>query len=293
MGPYTVIRTTGLIAASDTFIEFCPEMYTPHGGGSLIEGNLSWSTVIARGAVSDGLAINATNNCRYYGMAPFDGFGDAVTLVPAAVSVQVMNPEALQTTSGIVYAGRSTSQYKLAGDTRTWADLAEQFISFQRPRLCAAAKLAMRGVQIDAVPLNMNELSNFCTLRGQNVPGGAPITWNGTGDSFVSSGQPSGFSPIVVYNPNGITLQYLVSIEWRVRFDPANVAAGTHTMHPASSTNLWERVVSSVSALGNGVVDIADKVAIAGQAADVIMNGAAKAKMLGDLYRPALALAAA
>merc|ERR1711964_554575 len=127
--------------------------------------------------------------------------------VPAAFSVQIMNPNALQTTSGIVYAGRSRQMVGLANKTDTWTQLANELVSYSNPRLMSAGKLALRGVQIDAVPFDMNAMSDFET-RFASLAG--PYT--NSDESF----RFDAMAPIYVYNPEAIVLQYLVCCEWRV-----------------------------------------------------------------------------
>jgi hypothetical protein len=171
-------------------------------------------------------------------------------LTPAAFTVKVMNPEALQTTSGIVYIGRAKQMLNPGGSTRTWDELANELISYSTPELCAAGRLALRGVKVDAVPYDMNSLADFRPLaQGTNIP----FTWSN--DEVLYDG----FAPIFVYNPNNVELQLMICCEWRVRFDPSNPAYATHTYHRPSTTGYWDRVQRIGSALGNGVMDLAEK----------------------------------
>jgi len=182
----------------------------------------------------------------------------AASITPAAFSVQVMNPQALQSTSGMVYIGRCKNKVALSEGnlTQTFQDLADNLVSYSNPRLCAAGKLALRGVQIDAVPNNMSELAKFTTVDAQA--------------SGIDQLEPSnvrhqeGFNPIFVYNPDGVPLQYLVCCEWRVRFDPSNPAYAACVSHkPTTDTKWWEHMEHAVR-LGNGVIDIVERVAATG-----------------------------
>ncbi len=190
------------------------------------------------------------------------GFNDS-RVTPAAFTVQVMNPGALQTTSGIVYQGRVNNVPALMDDPRTWAAYADSLVSFCSPRMSSAGKLALRGTQTSLVPFNMSKLAEF-SERSLVVPGAT--TWNpGTlGLQF------QGFAPMFVYNPDGIELEYVVTIEWRVRFDPSNPAHAGSEYHPPSSDSLWSRCVEAASSVGNGVEDIADVVAAVGAAAALL-----------------------
>jgi hypothetical protein len=170
-------------------------------------------------------------------------------MVPAAFSVQIMNPNALQTTAGIVYSGRARQMIGLANKTITWNALAQELVSYSNPRLLSAGKLALRGVQTDAVPFDMNAMSDFQT-RYQSLPG----TYTNNDPAFGFDA----FAPIYVYNKEGINLQYLVCCEWRVRFDPSNPAYAANTYHQPSTLGYWDKLQQVASFIGNGVQDIAD-----------------------------------
>jgi sorbitol-specific phosphotransferase system component IIC len=178
------------------------------------------------------------------------------------MTIQCMNPEALQTTNGIVYAGVMPVVPKVLGDIRTWDNLAASFVAFGRPRLCAAAKLALTGVEVSLVPMNMSALADFTELK--DVVGAPTIgTWqNYTGNAL----EPMGFAPLFVYNPNEIALQFLVTVEYRMRFDIAHPASSTHVFHTPGSMETWHSVVKGMTELGHGVKDIAAVVADAGMA---------------------------
>jgi len=249
IGDYSVVRTTQILSGTEALRLFGPVTYnsTSDPGGD------KWSSIACISSVAPGTAINAANNAKN---EVFDVLGDSswdhVRMTPAAFSVQIMNPEALQTTSGIVYVGRAKQQLNIGGSTRTWTDLANELVSYSNPRLCAAGKLALRGVQTDAVPYDMQSISDFRQLVDQS-------NGNFTLDTQIFA--HDGFAPIFVYNPNGIDLQFLVCCEWRVRFDPANPAYATHTYHRPSTMGYWDRLQQFASSLGPGVLDIAEKAA--------------------------------
>ena len=260
VGPYTVVRTNTVFPTHGSkFTFFCPEMLVENG-------HAKWTHVIGRSAPgSMTSAINGATNCFALNRGP-NYFGPAVTLVPSAFTVQIMNPNPLQDTTGIIYIGRSTSQYKMANDSRSWQDLASQFVSFMSPRLCSAAKLALRGVKVDSYPLNMSEFSDFCPEAA--IVGNSPFaldTWNGA-QNPNTGGEPSAFAPIVVYNPSGVHLHYLVTVEWRVRFDPANAASASHVHHKSTPMNVVDSVISGASSIGHGAMDIADVLSQVGSA---------------------------
>lgn len=186
-------------------------------------------------------------------------------MVPAAFSIQIMNSEALQASQGMVYIGRAKNKVNLgAGDlTQSFTDVASNLVSYSNPRLCSAGKLALRGVQVDAVPNNMSELAKFTSVYQTST---VNLTLSGS-DGF----HQEGFNPIFVYNPNNVELQILVCCEWRVRFDPSNPAYAASRMHAPSSDKTWADTMRQAVAFGNGVVDIVETVARTGQAVRAVL----------------------
>jgi hypothetical protein len=200
--------------------------------------------------------VNGPNNTHFIdGPSPAE-ISSAAEAVPAALSVQVMNPEALQGTTGIIAIGRVNQQLNLVNEIGDWDAVGSRFISYYSPRLCSAAKLALRGVRCSAYPLDMSEYADFRQLSG--------IQGDGTWDNHLV---PAALSPIVVYQPGTpINLNFLVTIEWRVRFDPLNPATASHTFHGVASDGAWAHTIKSMSDMGHGVEDIVDSIANAGAA---------------------------
>jgi len=152
----------------------------------------------------------------------------------------------------------------------------DKFVQFQNPRLLAASKLALRGVQISSYPLNMSEVSKFTALSKNG-----DITF--TYDETVA--EPTGWAPIVIYNPDGANLELLITVEYRVRFDLDHPASASHTYHPVASDSTWDKMTRSAAALGNGVMDIADVVANTGMA---VGRAATVGRALRALAAPAM-----
>ena len=248
IGGYSVVRTTDSIQTDSKCCLF--------GAFKHQDGN--WSNILGVAAVNSALSMGAANNTFIF-QAPGvtnSTLGTASTLVPAAVTVQIMNPEALQTTTGIVMSGIMNQVPRLSGDTvsggvtRTWDAFANEFVSFNKPRLMSAGKLALRGVQASTIPMNMSSLSEFTNLTEAS---------NNTGSwTFFDC---EGMAPLVVSNPSGISLSYLVTVEWRLRFDISNPAASTHVTRPPASDHTWGSLIKQMQAFGHGVKDIADVVA--------------------------------
>jgi hypothetical protein len=233
-----------------------------------------------------GFAGNGTNTpvatgTAFFGIPQLEELGRSATLVPAAITVQIMNPGALASaaTSGILYIGASKTQFRLQGDaTRSWTAIGQDFVSYQAPRLCAASKLALRGVQVSAKPVNIQELMDFerivpsldmSTSPPSETYGVFTDGWltESTDQSTTEALQVrslKGFAPVMIYNPDRVELQVLVTIEWRVRFDYGHPAASTHQVHAASSTQKWDAVQRVSDAIGHGCTDIVEHVASIG-----------------------------
>jgi len=245
VGDYTVIRTTEIVSGTNAMNLLGPIKVA--NAGTI--GGDEWSSICALRSVAAGTAINAANNTtRAVFSALASNSWSNCRMTPSAFTIKIMNPEALQTTTGIVYVGRARQMLNPGGDTRTWDTLANELVSYSSPELCAAGRLALRAVKTDAVPYDMQALADF---RGLSAPSAGNFTWADDGTSY------DGFAPIFVYNPDGIDLQILVCCEWRVRFDPTNPAYASHTYHQHSTEGYWDKLQSYASAMGAGVRDVA------------------------------------
>jgi hypothetical protein len=263
VGAYTVSKTTTIISTDREIMTFgCLK------GNRVNYTDSAWLDVVAVSYGGDpGItnAINATNNATFWKDSALSSSGfEHCRLVPSAITVQIMCPKNLQNADGIAYIGRTKQVLDLMGNTRTWETLSTELVSFSAPRLCSAGKLALRGVKVDAIPYNMNQLSDFSPrgLVSASDVHPSTVTWNeGTFEANFE-----GFAPIFVYNPNSIYLQYLVTIEWRTRFDPGNPAYSGHVYHPVASESCWNDTVKGMEQEGHGVYDIAEGVADFGDA---------------------------
>lgn len=261
VGPYTTIRTTARFASNSK----CVMIGTFKTAHLSLAANDGWTNQCAVTSYHPNLDIgdgtsHATGNAVIKTL-PMEGLGDAVTLVPAALTVQIMNGQALQETAGLIYAGVMNTQAHIAGRAQTWDAFFDHFVEFQNPRILAAAKLGLRGVQINSYPLNMGDVSEFTPLHKEVLPSDSRYKYDNTHPS------PAGWAPIAIYNTNApdLSLEYLVTVEWRVRFDLNNPASASHTHKPVASDATWNKLMTQAAAFGNGVQDIADVVANAGQ----------------------------
>lgn len=252
-GPYTVIRTTQLCDIEEPFV-----VLGPISSGAGDEG-IKWTNIFAWAYKNKSSTASSPKQIRQYTFdAMHNSAWSAAQITPAAFSIQIMNQEAIQTSEGIIYAGRLRTAWKIYENRgKNGETVFNQFISYNNPRLMSAAKLAFRGVQVDAIPFNMSELSDFTVALDQS-DGDTQIT--------VPGFDFSGMSPIFVANPNKVKLQFLVCCEWRVRFDPSNPAQASHVQHTHTSENVWMSCLRHAEQVGNGVVDIADKIAQVGNA---------------------------
>lgn len=262
VGPYTVVRLTQIYELTNKMVVFSPELMREG------EGIHGWTTIIGRAAAIDTDPVNGTNNCIALNVTALHALSDFTQVVPAAMTVQIMNPEAIQTTTGLVWGGVCKTQLALASSTTSWSIWGSDYIALMNPRVMSAAKLALRGVQAHAYPLNMSELSNFYELQ-HSASSAAEImtTWNHlSGDTAENAGIPTGMTPLVFVNPSAVSLMYQVTVEYRVRFSLTNPAAASHTYHPPAPDSVWNDVVRAGVNLGAGVIDIADAAARAGVA---------------------------
>jgi hypothetical protein len=261
VGAYTVIRTTDIVDADREAM-----LFGVFKGPASQFTDTAWLTDIAVTNAFDGLdtPIGDTqgdgNAIFFTSPALKETSLNGARMVPAAITVQIMNSEALQNADGIVYIGRSKTVLDLMGSGRTWKEIMGELISYSAPRLCSAGKLALRGVQVNAVPNNMSVLSDFVPRR---IATSGRQKWDQSNYALDFEG----FGPIFVYNPDNVKLKYLVTIEWRMRFDPLNPAYAGHTMHTPASESTWNKVIGEAEAAGNGVMDIADVVGDIGMAA--------------------------
>jgi hypothetical protein len=268
VGGYTIIRTTDIVNTPQEAILFG----TFKGPAQQFTETTWLSTIGVRNinAGADTKINDATDGGNAYfipSVALAESSLNGARMVPAAMTVQIMGSASLQNAAGIVYIGRSKTVLDLMGDDRTWDEVMKELVAYSAPRLCSAGKLSLRGVQVNAIPNNLSVLSDFVPRRN---PTNARQTWS----ESTYACDFEGFGPIFVYNPDKVELRCLVTVEWRMRFDPLNPAYAGHVMHKPASESTWSQVISSAEAMGHGVKDIADV------AADVGMVGVAAAPFL-------------
>jgi len=251
-GKYTVIRTNRTFSTTD-YLSLIGPMNASDGWGNYYG--------IAKGASTE--ALNSSWDWKA-GPSPTGtagvGFGE---VVPAACSVQVVCPASLTGASGVVYMGRCQTgiSQPASDDTRTIQDFADALISYSNPKLLSGARLAMSPQQVNLVPSNIAELSDF---RELHIGADNTSVWS-PGNDFI------GFKPMFIINPSGVELEVRVCIEWRVRLSPFNPMHNSQVLHPPTPPSVWHGIISAAESVGHGVEDVG----IAG-AAGYMMSGIGK-----------------
>jgi len=250
VGPYTVIRTTSLHPSSARFIMFCPFMREK-------DNRPAWLPWAGVEDVAASGAINDPNNTKPITM-PMAQLLHSCEVVPAAMTVQVMNPASLQQATGIFAMARVNQQLDMGGNTITWEALKNDCIAYYSPRMLTGGKLALRGVKCSSYPLDMTEYSHFCPV--DQTLGTANFTW----DSRAR--RPAALAPIVFLRDGDSSgdLEFMVTIEWRVRFDPGNPATASHTHHDTLSDEAWNDVVKTAAAAGHAVEELSEDAVVDG-----------------------------
>lgn len=219
-----------------------------------------------------GVGTEAFSN-KDWTTAPFSGLSNfGVSVVPAAITVQIMSTEPISSAQGLVRVSRMKQAIDF-GSTRSTSVYFNDTFAVNPPRLLSAGKLALRGVQCSCVPSDMTSLSDFRQVISDAVFSPEELGLNGASD---------GFFPIMIDNATGQNLSYVVTIEYRVRFDTSNLASAGHTYHKPAPHSVWDKAISCMHGLGHGVVDIADEVASTG-------NSIASAIRAGSAVRAAAA----
>jgi hypothetical protein len=214
-------------ATETTWSSICAIAAKPEDIFQPIAGKKNWN-----GYASAGNSWNTDRPCgwKMYEMKGLSQMRDGSQIVPAAITVQIMNASAMQRAHGQTLAGVMNTQLARAhyGGHQTPEDIGNNFVAYQKPRLLVGARLALRQAQASSYPLDMSEVSDFRNISDQNLYGnyhsgigerywGAPHTETSTGvqnqntDTSQDGGgnifekitniDPQGWAPIVIYRP--------------------------------------------------------------------------------------------
>lgn len=250
VAPYTVIRTTRMHRSTSSVILFGTFMKEESNG-------VHWRNWCGVEAVDGASSINTAANTKSITMDMASlGFGAA--LVPAAITVQVMCPKPLQLAGGLYAMTRVNQNMNVGGSARTYDNLRDTIISYFSPRMLTGGKLALRGVKCSGAPMDMGEYCDFAPLYAD---ADETFGW------YLDVARPAALTPIAFVRDAESTdeaMSFLVTIEWRVRFDPQNPAAASHTHHDTLSDEAWNQVQKTMTMAGHGVEELTEDVTEAG-----------------------------
>jgi len=257
--PYTILRHTAIFSSNANVLLF---------GTWAVETSTGtvWCPIVALSDVNSGNPINGATNTTLHKFANFNGLGTGAEIVPAAFTVRIINPNALQVTSGVLTASRLQGGGNYGNSSTTWMDAATTSFGNCAPLIMSGSRLAMNPVQCHALPADFTEMARFdrFVLSTDTVSLPSPYTWSS------QALHPAGFAPILVRNeivPSGGTtyshLTYEVTVKWRVRVSPENPFSSTHTYQPVSSASTWQSAVQTATSIASGfesVVNIAERI---------------------------------
>jgi hypothetical protein len=262
-GKYNVIRTK-TIKATDSYLSLIGPMDFQLASNTYTGG--MWTNY---GGIFADTGTQTVNGNYGVAILPSPTGSDSrgwAEVVPSAFSVQIVNTQSLTNASGIVYMGRcsQTLSGPESGDSRTISDFSNALLSYADYKALSGAALAMKPQQINLMPANISELSDFKELGPPADQAATPtlMTWDG-GHDFA------GFKPAFVINPDRIPLSITICCEWRVRLSPFNPMHNTQTLHKPTSHDTWHNILATAESAGHGVEDVG----IAG-AAGYMMSGA-------------------
>lgn len=266
VGDYTYVTTIDNVTVTGTGAEqlwcFTPFIFVPSSGiyhfGS--QGP-NFTSFFAYSSLYGGMTVAPTASIRMYNSkAVADAMVGGTEMVPASYSIRITCPTALQTAKGQYFLGK----WNIAADPReypTYKSIADGFMSYGQPRPLTAARLAMRGVQVNAMPRNMAECSEFAHASPN---GGTAIQDVAPYDFDHTTGTWSGLSPIFLIVEESTaadtSLNVQIAIKWRYRFPMNNPAAKTHSYQGIGTDNVWNDVCRDASTLGHGVEAIPEAV---------------------------------
>jgi len=261
VAPYTVVRTIQnfTLAGNGNAQFWCFVPFTDDGVGPSVANKLRMTSYC--GFMKNNATLSPTaNGMDLLNLSSLaNGTTGGIECVPAAMTVRLTCPSALQGAAGQFFLGR----WSVAADPRSYAtfeDMRSGFLSYGHPRPLTAARLAMRGVEVSSVARDMNVCSEFLPLHATDA--GNKIVNKGSYSLSDPLAPWSGFTPIVLIAEDSVTaattINVQVAIEWRWRFSLDNVAASTHTYHKPATAGVWSSIMETASTAGNGVTAIAE-----------------------------------
>lgn len=211
---------------------------------------------------------------------------DDFNVVPAAVSFQVSGTDSLTNASGVVYIGRTKNILASpANDGTTIAGLGKGLISFSNPKTMSVAALTMRPQQVNCLPGNHADLSDFEQMeKSDDLTGVWTDVMEGFGAEQAGSVglEFAGFKPGYILNPNHRPLLVTVAVQWRVRLSPMNPMHSSLTHYPPTPAPIWHAITKAAEHVASGAEDVAAAGTV-GAAGYLASGGAAEGGLLASM----------
>jgi hypothetical protein len=245
--PYLTVRSRVVVTTNKTLTFVGPVE-------GAIGGSESWQNICAIGM--DANTVLGSGSVQYTTFNP--PATDVETdweLTPAACSFQVACTDSLTSASGVSYLGRlkTTLSQPAGDDTRTGQDLANNIVQYSNPKCLSNAKLAMSAQQVNLLPGNMAELTDFREM--QALGSSNPLSgWGSSGGTAARNF--AGFKPGYIYNPYNSELVVTIAMEWRVRLAPNNPMHQSMTHYPPTNPSVWHALSKAADSTAHGVEDV-------------------------------------
>jgi len=278
MGPHLVVTTRSSFT-TDNFITLVGTM--TRRANPTATGKREWTNTVAMSTGAAGITpVGATTFSSDYNQitipAPTTDLDD-FNLVPAAISFQVSGTDSMTNASGVVYIGRTRNILAApANDGTTLDGLAKGLISFSNPKIMSVAALTMRPQQVNCLPGNHADLSDFEQMEKNDDLTGAWTDQGSVGLEFA------GFKPGYILNPNNRPLLITVAVQWRVRLSPMNPMHSSLTHYPPTPAPIWHAITKAAEHVANGVEDVAAAGTV-GAAGYLASGGAAEGGLLASM----------
>lgn len=243
--PYLTVRSRAVITTNKTLTLLGPVE-------DAIGNSDAWANICAFGA--DAATVIGTGTFQHdtYNPPATDAPSDW-EVAPAAFSFQVACTDALTAASGVTYIGRlkTTLSQPDTNDSRTVQELANAIVQYSNPKCLSNAKLAMTAQQVNLMPGNMAELTDFREMR---ISSSGSSVWASSGANAARNF--AGFKPGYIYNPYNKELVVTVAMEWRVRLSPHNPMHQSMTHYPPTNPSVWHAIAKAADSTAHGVEDV-------------------------------------
>jgi hypothetical protein len=233
---YSPLRVVKRLSIGDKFSFFAP--FNQQQVASAAGDFGDWCNIVGLKTDNIAVAVNAASNWKTIALPTNTQDWLNVEVVPAAVSLRVFNSGALQTTTGSIYMGRVSGDLNWDNSSTTIEQKINNLIQYQSPTLITAAELALHPRQIDLIPTDFSQVSNF-THYQRNIADDSPYTWGASNGPRMA-----GFTPAFVYNPDKVALTIEVCVEFRVRFDPDSIMSETQKHYHPTSIMVWDKIMT-------------------------------------------------